>query len=173
MHLLRAKMHSPTLHLRFKKTHDGATALSCTRPDGTVTWQRTPAAHAAFFARHDLTHYAVETVLGHKLGFYGLIASGWDFTDFGIPWPKGKIPANADPAELIVGFFDAQRTSNSTWSAREFNDHAAKFYGAQAAHAPTLTEEELTAIRTQLDELLNQWDNLPPGEALELTFSPT
>jgi hypothetical protein len=161
---------APPLLLRFKKTHDGATALCCTRADGSTTWQRTAAHNAPFFVRHDLTHYAVETVLGYAKGFYGLIASGWDFTDFGAPWPRGPIPPDADPAELIVGFFDAERAGNSPWSIAEFNDYAARFYGEGAASAPTLTQEQLTAIRAKLEELFEQWQAVKPGGALELAF---
>src|SRR3954454_15515463 len=120
-------MPPPTLHLRFKKSHDGATALSCTRADGTVTWQRQPAAHAAFFVRHDLTHYAVETVLGYRLGFYGLVAAGGDFRDFAARGRRGPIPADADPAELVVGFFDAESAGGERWPAEEFNRYAARF----------------------------------------------
>jgi hypothetical protein len=35
--------------------------LQCARNDGSVTWQ---SKHAAHFALHDLTHYAIETALG-------------------------------------------------------------------------------------------------------------
>ncbi|HEY7119197.1 MAG TPA: hypothetical protein VH475_21590, partial [Tepidisphaeraceae bacterium] len=115
-----------SLLLRFKKHPAGhAAALACTRPDGSVTWQRQRPRHAAFFTRHDLTHYAVETVLAYRRGFFGLIADGWNFDDFGHPWPRGPIPADADPAELIVGFFDAERTSPTPWSAEDFNRYAA------------------------------------------------
>jgi hypothetical protein len=161
---------APPLQLRLKKAHDGATALSCTRADGSVTWQRTSPAHASFFSRHDLTHYAVETVLGHAKGFYGLLAMGWDFTDFGAPWPHGPIPPDADPSELIVGFFDAERAGDSPWSVAEFNDYAARFYGEGAASAPTLTQDQLTAIRAKLKDLFEQWEAVKPGEALELAF---
>ena len=35
-----------------------------------------------FFALHDLTHYAVETVLGFREGFYGLVAAGGELYRF-------------------------------------------------------------------------------------------
>ena len=54
----------PELLIRIKKKTDGAAALSCIRPDGTTTWQRQDGRLGAFFPLHDLTHYAVETVLG-------------------------------------------------------------------------------------------------------------
>src|SRR3954454_18258245 len=91
--------------IRIKKARDGRTALSCTRADGTTTWQRQQGGQAAFFPRHDLTHYAVETTLGLREAFFGLVASGWDMSDFGSPWPRGALPPQANVAELIVSFF--------------------------------------------------------------------
>jgi len=64
------------LLIRIKKKGDGSAALSCLRADGSVTWQRQNGQQGRFFPLHDLTHYAVETVLGHTRGFYGLVAKG-------------------------------------------------------------------------------------------------
>ena len=99
--------------IRIKKGKDGGGALSCEREDGSIVYQRQSAKHAGFFVRHDLTHYAVETVLEHRKGFYGLIAAGWTFEDFGEKWDKKKWPADAEPSELIVGLFDAERASEA------------------------------------------------------------
>ncbi|MDF2775439.1 MAG: hypothetical protein K0S86_4940, partial [Geminicoccaceae bacterium] len=71
------------LRIRIKKNADGSAALTCIRADGSVTWQRQEGAQGRFFPRHDLTHFAVETTLGHRRGFYGLVAEGWNITDFG------------------------------------------------------------------------------------------
>jgi hypothetical protein len=160
------------LIIRIKKNADGSAALSCTRADGTVTWQRQQGVQGMFFPRHDLTHFAVETVLGHRLGFYGMVASGWDLSDFGAPWPRGKIPADADPSELIVGFLDTERASGTRWSASEFNDKAAVYYREHAPGGipPTLTDDELARVRQRRAELFAQWDAAPPGGTLELTF---
>src|SRR5205823_4660298 len=138
-----------------KKHGDGTAALSCTRSDGTVTWQRQQGAQARFFPRHDLTHFAVETVLGHRRGFYGLVAEGWDLDDFGTPWPRGPIPAGADPAELIVGFLDAERASGVEWPAAELTEMAAQFYAANglAGAPPVLTEAQLARVRARMQEL--------------------
>jgi hypothetical protein len=89
--------------VRIKKGTDGRTSLSCERSDGTTTWQRQEGGQARFFPRHDLTHYAVETVLGHRKGFYGLLAAGWDLSDFGSPWPRGELPKDANISVIIVG----------------------------------------------------------------------
>ena len=49
-----------SLTIRIKKNTDGSAALSCTRADGSVTWQRQVGAQGRFFPLHDLTHSAVE-----------------------------------------------------------------------------------------------------------------
>src|SRR5437867_7459222 len=157
------------LTIRIKKNPDGTAALTCTRANGTVTWQRQKGAQARFFPRHDLTHYAVETVLGHRRGFYGLVAEGWDFSDFGTPWPRGPLPADADPSELIVGFLDAERASGREWTAAELTEQAAQFYAAHAPAGvpPVLTDNQLERIRARMRELFARWEAVAPGETLE------
>jgi hypothetical protein len=97
------------LIIRIKKKTDGSAALSCIRRDGTTTWQRQEGQLGRFFPLHDLTHYAVETVLGFHQAFYGLLAAGWDISDFGTIASRGKIPDEAGLAESVVGFFDLER----------------------------------------------------------------
>ncbi len=164
----------PDLIIRMKKKTDGTSALSCTRADGSVTWQRQQGRSGQFFPRHDLTHYAVETVLGHRRGFYGLIAEGWDFGDFGAPWPRGPLPANAEPAELIVGLLDAERASNVEWTLAELTAAAEKFITTLGESAvlptPLLTEEQLARIRARRRELFARWDAVVPGATLELEW---
>jgi hypothetical protein len=48
------------------------------RDDGTETWMQAD----DFFVRHDLSHFALETVLGYKTAFNGMINSGMDIKDF-------------------------------------------------------------------------------------------
>ena len=68
------------LRIQITKRPDGNGVLRCVRADGSVTWQKQER-HAAFFALHDLTHFAVESTLGFRRGFYGLLAEGWDVED--------------------------------------------------------------------------------------------
>lgn len=167
-------MTASTLVVRLKKKTDGSAALSCVRPDGSVTWQRQEGRQARFFPRHDLTHFAVESELGYRRGFYGLVAEGWDITDFGTPWPRGPLPPDADPSELIVGFLDMERAAGLEWSAAEFNEKAASYCRdhAMAGPPPTLTDEELGRIRARMRALFARLDAVSPGESLELTFQP-
>ena len=159
--------------VRIKKGTDGRTSLSCERADGTTTWQRQQGGQARFFPRHDLTHYAVETVLGHGNGFYGLVAAGWDLSDFGTPWPRGEIPKDANVTEIIVGFFDRERASGQMGTAEEINDQLTEFAEENGLPVPApLSEEDLSRVRKRRGELFVQWDAVRPGDTLELAFDP-
>lgn len=162
----------PDLLIRIKKKTDGSAALSCVRADGSVTWQRQEGEQGRFFPIHDLTHYAVETILGHGKGFYGLVAEGWDLSDFGAPWPKGRLPADLDPSELIVGFLDTERASGIEWSADELNQSAASYYAQHGLSGSCrVTDEQLERVRALLRELTARWRALPAGETLDLPFA--
>lgn len=158
------------LVIRIRKNADGSAVLSCQRPDGSITWQRQTGVQGRFFPIHDLTHYAVETVLGHRRGFYGLVAEGWNVTDFGAPWPRGRIPADADPSELIVGFLDAERASGAEWPASDLND-TLRIHNAAAGWQ--VSQGHLDDIRAMRRDLMRRWDVLPAGETLELGFERT
>lgn len=141
------------------KHSDGSTALRCTRADGSVTWQK-QTTHAAHFVLHDLTHYAVETTLGCRRGFFGLIAEGWDAEDTTGKGKRGKLPIEAVEVEQIVGLFDTERGSGTLWTTDEFN-----------AFAPRrLTEADIQNIRALRGKLFQQWFALDPGEKIELQF---
>ena len=161
------------LVIRIKKNADGRSSLSCTRADGTTTWQSMKNAQAAFFPRHDLTHYAVETVLGHRQGFYGLVAAGWDLTDFGSPWPRGRIPDEAALSEMIVGFLDLERASGELTRAEDVNNRLRDFCAENDLPAPTpLTDDALARVRQTRGELFARWESVEPGGALELPYEP-
>jgi len=157
--------------IRIKKGADGRTALSCTRSDGTTTWQRQQGGQAAFFPRHDLTHYAVETALGESRGFYGLVSAGWDLSDFGQPWPRGKLPPGANIAEMIVGFFDLERSTGEREHADALNEMLAE-YCAENGLPPYrhFTDDDLARVRAKRAELFAKWDAVAPGDALEVVF---
>lgn len=160
------------LVIQIKKKTDGSAALSCRRADGSVTWQHHAGRQGRFFPRHDLTHYAVETVLAHLGGFYGLVADGWDLADFGHPWPRGPLPADALASELIVGFLDGERAAGVEWPAAQFNASAVSYYGQYGlSDAYVLTDHELRRIREKRRELFAQWAALPADETLELRFT--
>jgi hypothetical protein len=158
------------LLIRIKKGTDGRTTLSCVRPDGTITWQRQEGGQAAFFPRHDLTHAAVESVFGFRKGFYGLVADGWDLTDFGSPWPRGHLPAEANLSERAVAFFDRERGSGVMGEVNELNQDLEAYCRDNELVAPTYTEEDVMRVRQKRGELFSKWDGVKPGETFEVEF---
>jgi hypothetical protein len=151
----------PDILIRIKKKTDGSAALSCIRSDGTVAWQQQNGQQGRFFPLHDLTHYAVETVLDLR-GFFSLVAEGWDFGDFGKPWPRGPLPAEAHVVEQVVGFLDTERASGREWAAADLHVVAPYVFG----------EEDLRRVRDVRRELFACWEALPEGDTLELRFAP-
>ncbi len=154
--------------IKIKKGRDGPNVFVCTRADGSVTMQHQ---RQQFFAGHDLTHYAVETVLGHA-GFYMLLAQGWSLDDFAPPHPRGRVSLDAELSERIVGLLDLERASGVIMSAEDANASIRDHYVRQGVTTglPELTDDQLSAIRQRRGELLAQWSALAPGEAIELTF---
>ena len=159
------------LQIEIAKRTDGGAVLRCTRPDGTVSWQRQTGAQGAFFPLHDLTHFAVETVLGVRDGFFGLITDGWEIEDTTGKGARGALPPDALVVEQIVGFLDRERASSAEWTAEEYTTHLGI---AGVALSPAmrgkLTDETLARIRAVRRELFGRWSATAPGAALQLTF---
>lgn len=149
------------LQIEISKQLDGTGVLRCIRKDGSVTWQK-QTKHAAHFAVHDLTHLAVETVLGYRRGFFGLIAEGWDVDDTSGKGKRGVLTVEAIEVEKIVGLFDSERASSVLWSAKEFNTFAPR----------SLTDAEIQKVRALRSALLRQWSTITPGQKLKLKFDP-
>ena len=74
------------MEILFSKTASEDHIFSCKRKDGSVTWKHV----SAFFMLHDLCHYAVETTLPLKNGFFGMVAAGTDISDFDLPKEQWK-----------------------------------------------------------------------------------
>jgi len=162
------------MRIQLTKRADGGAVLRCERADGTATWQRHEGRNAAFFPLHDLTHYAAETTLGARRGFFGLVASGWDIADTGGKGARGPLPAEALLVEHLVGFLDAERASGSRWTAADFEAQAVQVvteHGGESVGAVP-TDAMLASIRARRAELFARWAALDAGDTLELTFDP-
>lgn len=165
----------PDLRIRLTRRTDGATVLACERRDGTSTWQRQEGATGAVFPLHDLTHLAVETTLGYRDGFFGLVADGWAIADFAPPWPRGPVPRAAREAELVVGVFDMARLRGDAWSAAELCAHGARFAatgraGREAIPFPALSDDDVARVRAARAALFARWAAVPAGGTLALAF---
>jgi hypothetical protein len=151
------------LQVEIVKRADGAGVLRCTRADGSVTWQKQR--QGAFFALHDLTHFAVETTLGLRHGFFGLIDEGWEIDETDGKGHRGGLPPDAMIAEWIVGLLDAERASAAEWTAEEFR--------AGRLQTAPVTDEDLRRIQDQRRQLFKQWAGVEPGSVLKLIWEAT
>jgi hypothetical protein len=147
--------------IRFTKGKDKQDTLSCLRDDGSTTWERARAG-----VLHDLIHYVVETTLGYREAFYGLLAAGWDIQEFGEIDPrtgrKPAIPVEAGRTEGIVGLLQMDvlgvaRFEEGVASLAEWN-------------LPHLAPEILDRMRQDIHALHQQWEQVPPGGHIELLF---
>lgn len=164
--------HIPELRVQLTKRADGGAVLRCERADGSATWQRQDGPRARFFPFHDLTHLAVETTLGFRRGFYGLLADGWEIADTEGKGARGRLPAEAILVEHVVGLFDRERAGGAApLSAAEFNAQLEQLVATgRLAAAPAFTEAQLTAVRDRIDALHGDWATLAPGATLSLAF---
>ncbi len=149
--------------IRFKKgknqhKHKPDT-LTCIRNDGGVTWSHI---HRGF-VHHDFAHFVVETTLGFQNAFFGLVAQGYDIPDFSLPTSKRpfKIPKEAIDTEPIVLLLQAEH-----WES--FPDPLLQLDSKELPH--DITCEQIETMRKRLKKLMRHWDNLKPGESMELHF---
>lgn len=138
------------------------------RDNGTETWM--PADD--FFVRHDLSHYALEKILGYRTAFNGMLNNGMGIKDFEDRTKRAQILVTdeATYAENMANLFLGETVQGEF---PDFNAVQQETYAAMKTNyaAITLPVEKIKAIRSYLRELLQQWDSLPEGNSLELTFN--
>lgn len=156
--------------IRLKKDAT-APVLTCIRDDGGTTWAKMP--YGGFFPRHDLMHYAVETTLGFREAFFGLVASGWSVETFSEPGVTKRLPPEAKYAEFLVEQLEREHRFGECSTADAFNATIADSV-RQAGLAPyrPILQKELDAIRARYEELLARYVALPDGNKLELKWKP-
>ena len=156
-----------TLTKKESKPH----VLTCRRDDGTSTWFQASQANADFFAAHDLSHYAIETVLEYRSAFYGMVASGRDLNDFG---SQGGLPdtrtysKEALWAENMANLMLLCLRENKSYE--EFRSILQLNYVSNPEDAPPVSEEQYLAIQEKLRDLLARWKALPINESMTLEF---
>lgn len=159
--------------LRLTKKPDGA-AITFHRPDGTATTSR--ARDNGYFARHDLLHYAVETTLGCRDAFIGLLARGHDIAE----WEDANSSLRTDPpaeamwVESLVGFVQMLWYSDGPDAVRagadQLNAQLATHFAASPIDPPRISPARLHTIADRYSDLLTRWHALQPGQSLALPW---
>jgi hypothetical protein len=142
--------------------------LTGVRDDSSQTWQpSTP-----YFAHHDLIHYAVETVLGYREAFWGLVAQGKGLDDFGTRQGlKDTYTLQERWAESLVGILQwSSAGGGPALTDAEILAMLAKTCTDQGIAVPEIDAEQLARIRDQIEALHQQWSQIPDGESMALMF---
>jgi hypothetical protein len=153
--------------MEITKNIDKPHVICYVRDDRTKTWM-----HADnFFVRHDLSHYAIEKILGYTTAFMGMLNKGMDIKDFENREKRSKmaITNEARNSEQMANLFLMEVAQGNL---EDFNDTLKQtFTGTQVIDVPFLTSNEVAAIRNYLKELYKNWDELPAGETMSLAIS--
>ena len=156
----------------FTKREKDLASLRCIRPDGSETWSNTK---YPVMVIHDLIHYVVETELGFRRAFYGLLAEGHDVSSFSLPVTQrstvlqpARLPPEAHQAEILVGLLQSERTDSVTYP--HFVAMLAKVCVLKNVPPPSLSDATLNTLRTRSDQLCQQWQALGEKETLTLEF---
>ena len=131
------------------------TTITCIRDDGSITWQ-TYGPHSDFFAIHDLTHYAVETELGYKHGFFGMIAQGRDINDFG-PGSAASLHPEAFHAEMLAGLLSTAEGNGARLTYEEIKSTIDQHTSEKGIAPIELAGDQLDKIRRRITDLVKQW----------------
>jgi len=159
--------------ITLKKGKHKPSTLSCTRTDGSVSWTKLQRG----VETHDLAHFVIETSLGFTDAFYGIIARGFDISDFELPReqrPRALIPANlpeqAIQTEYIVNLLQVEFFNSG--ENPDFINTLKNTLAEKNIHFPeNLDQHALENIRIRFGELLMQWESLAEGETMELEFN--
>jgi hypothetical protein len=161
----------PALTLRIKKRADTTAMLVLVRADGSST-SGSIGPPNGYGPVHDLAHYVVERTLGLREGFLGLVASGWTIADFERKGTAKLLPFEAVLAEVAAGELSRQAMMWQ-WSTAEEFAWAVETTVRQSRPndvLPTITDESFEGMRAELLQLRHRWNQLAPGETLELLF---
>jgi len=148
------------MRIRITKEH-GGNRLICTRRNGSFT--QGPIGPSLPY--HDLAHYVVERELHMTEGFFGQISSGRSIDELNDPAVIRNLPRQAWEAEVITRTL--QGLSNGAVAQSEFRAAVE----AELERAPQgLTNETGTRMLATYTQLLNTWEQVAEGAALELRW---
>ena len=148
------------MRIRITK-ENGGHRLICTRRNGT----RAQGPVGEGLPHHDLAHYAVEQELHLSQGFFGLINEGWTIAQLSDPTLISTLPDEALIAEVLTR--NLQRLSNGAVAQHDFTSAVE----VELPRVPNgLTGAVITRMLGTYVALLNAWENVPEGAALELRW---
>ena len=150
--------------IRISKDPSGNSIL-CIRKDGTFT--RSSAGPS--LPHHDLAHYAVETCLGMKNGFYGMIEQGYDIAHLSDKNIIKTLGPETWLAEIVTRAL--QSHSSGACTSEQFAQLIALELNERHAQLPSdFSEKSLSEMAAIFRNLLLRWKEVPEGGFLVLSF---
>ena len=124
-----------------------------------------------FLVLHDICHFAIETTLGYKSAFWGLVNSGINPSDFEDKEKRDRLNLSNEAwyAEHLANLFLIEYTQGAFGNINEV------FKQCMLEHNPSIaiiqfSDAEIEAIRTSLHQLINSWNMVEDGNFLTLEF---
>ncbi|MCZ6837627.1 MAG: hypothetical protein O7G85_17780 [Planctomycetota bacterium] len=157
------------MQIKLNKGKDKPDTLVCVRADGTSTIAR-----LNIPTMHDLIHYAVETTLGLRESFYGLVERGISIQHFNSPGIAISLPDEAIHTEHLVNLLTMEMSNGKAYEDLKAElARVCKGSGRNPLPAPGrdfLTPGNVETIRAEIGRLLYEWRAIPPGETMTLEF---
>ena len=148
------------MRIRITK-ENGGHRLICTRRNGT----RAQGPVGEGIPHHDLARYAVEQELHLFQGFFGLINEGWTIAQLSDLTLMRTLPDEALLADVLTRTL--QGLSNGAVAQHDFISAVE----VELPRVPNgLTGAVITRMLGTYVALLNAWENVPEGAALELRW---
>lgn len=155
------------MEISFTKKDLNKHVISCKRNDGSVTWMQSD----DFFVRHDLMHYAVETTLNYRKGFYGILNSGMNISDFEIPEKRKAVDFSGEAlhAESLVGLISTELSQGDFVNMQDTINEMYKI-NYPTVQAPEIKPSSINQIKQKYHELVLDWMKLTHNQKLVLQF---
>ena len=153
--------------MRITKNIDKPHIIKYIRDNGTETWMYSD----AFFVQHDLSHFAIESVMKYSTAFNGMLNSGMDIKDFEDKEKRARLTVT-DEACYAENMSNLFLTEIMQGEFEDFNTVQQQSFIAMNTQCQpvSLSDEKIQTIRDYLRQLLDQWNEMPVGETMELTF---
>ena len=155
------------MRIVFEKGIDGPDRVTCFRQDGSCCESEL----SAGCAYHDLAHFVVESELGLFEGIWGKIAEGYTFAEFNLP--NETRPFQISPQGYQAEFL-ATLIQSAVSTGKIAESYVTMLRDASAAQNlpfPGLPSEDVVHVMiAKAQALSRQWEALPAGQNLELTF---
>lgn len=125
-----------------------------------------------FLVLHDLCHFAIETTLGYKTAFWGLVNSGINPSDFEDKEKRDRLNLSNEAwyTEHLANLFLIEYAQGAFENINEV------FKQCMLEHNPSIaiiqfSDAEIEAIRTSLHQLIHTWKQVEEGSYLTLDFT--